>query len=328
METTLGERIVAHRKRLGLTQDKLAELLGVTAQAVSKWENDQSCPDITTLPKLAELFHTTTDELLGVVAKADIPTVESEIETGTASNEAVAGFHRNGKLDALTMATFVLLVGTLTLLSRLFSWGASFWSILWPSAILVLGLRGFFDKFSFFSLGCTLVGSYFLLFNLNVLQFQFTGDLVFPIMILIFGAALLFDALSKPKQKKGHFYTDAKTRTQFSIDGETFSCSLAFGENQRLVTMQKLSYGEISCSFGSFLIDLSGCAEFSDGCKINAQCSFGELNLRVPKSVQIEPLTSTAFGSMDIKGQADPMCNKTILLDAKVSFGEITVEYI
>ena len=65
MEQTLGKRIVHHRKKLGLTQDQLAEQLGVTAQAVSKWENDQSCPDITMLPKLAAIFGITTDALLG-----------------------------------------------------------------------------------------------------------------------------------------------------------------------------------------------------------------------------------------------------------------------
>ena len=42
MEETLGKRIVFHRKRLGLTQDALAELMGVIAQAVSKWENGGS----------------------------------------------------------------------------------------------------------------------------------------------------------------------------------------------------------------------------------------------------------------------------------------------
>ena len=42
MEETLGKRIVQNRKRLGLTQDALAERLGVTAQAVSKWENEYS----------------------------------------------------------------------------------------------------------------------------------------------------------------------------------------------------------------------------------------------------------------------------------------------
>ena len=56
MEQTMGKRIAANRKRLGLTQDQMAERLGVTAQAVSKWENDQSCPDIAMIPRLAELF--------------------------------------------------------------------------------------------------------------------------------------------------------------------------------------------------------------------------------------------------------------------------------
>ena len=65
MEQTLGKRIMENRKRLGWTQDRLAEQMGVSAQAVSKWENDQSCPDISLLPKLAELFGITVDELLG-----------------------------------------------------------------------------------------------------------------------------------------------------------------------------------------------------------------------------------------------------------------------
>ncbi len=42
MEQTLGKRIAENRKRLKLTQDQLAEKLGITAQAVSKWENDVS----------------------------------------------------------------------------------------------------------------------------------------------------------------------------------------------------------------------------------------------------------------------------------------------
>ena len=70
MEETLGKRIVFHRKRLALTQDALAELMGVTAQAVSKWENDQSCPDIGALPKLAEIFGVSVDLLLGGGAAA------------------------------------------------------------------------------------------------------------------------------------------------------------------------------------------------------------------------------------------------------------------
>ncbi len=64
MKKTLGERIAEKRKAKGLKQDELAEMLGVSAQAVSKWENDVSCPDIMTLPLLAEKLGCTVDELL------------------------------------------------------------------------------------------------------------------------------------------------------------------------------------------------------------------------------------------------------------------------
>lgn len=64
MAMTLGQKIAAQRKLKGLTQDTLSEALGVTAQAVSKWENDITCPDITLLPKLAQMLGITVDALL------------------------------------------------------------------------------------------------------------------------------------------------------------------------------------------------------------------------------------------------------------------------
>lgn len=64
MDTTLGKRIGSLRREKGLKQDELAEYLGVSPQAVSKWENDQTCPDIGLLPKLAEILGVTVDELL------------------------------------------------------------------------------------------------------------------------------------------------------------------------------------------------------------------------------------------------------------------------
>lgn len=64
MNDTLGFRIALRRKELGFTQEELAEKVGVSAQAVSKWENDISCPDISLLPNLAKVLNMTTDELL------------------------------------------------------------------------------------------------------------------------------------------------------------------------------------------------------------------------------------------------------------------------
>ena len=64
MNTTLGKRIAALRHEKELKQDELAEKLGVSAQAVSKWENDQTCPDISLLPLLAKTLDVSVDELL------------------------------------------------------------------------------------------------------------------------------------------------------------------------------------------------------------------------------------------------------------------------
>lgn len=64
MNETIGNRISKYRREKGLTQEELAGKLGVSSQAVSKWENDASCPDISLLPQLCKLLGITTDELL------------------------------------------------------------------------------------------------------------------------------------------------------------------------------------------------------------------------------------------------------------------------
>ena len=64
MEMTIGNRIAALRREKNLKQDDLAQMLEVSPQAVSKWENDQTCPDISLLPKMAKILGVSVDELL------------------------------------------------------------------------------------------------------------------------------------------------------------------------------------------------------------------------------------------------------------------------
>lgn len=64
MNETIGNRIAKFRKENNMTQEELANLLGVSSQAVSKWENDASCPDISLLPQLSKVLDVTIDELL------------------------------------------------------------------------------------------------------------------------------------------------------------------------------------------------------------------------------------------------------------------------
>lgn len=61
---TFGEKLNLLRKKAGFTQDEVAQHLGISPQAVSKWENDLSCPDIMLLPEIAKLYGKSVDELL------------------------------------------------------------------------------------------------------------------------------------------------------------------------------------------------------------------------------------------------------------------------
>lgn len=67
---TLGMMIASLRKEKGMTQMELAEKMGIMDKAVSKWERDLSCPDVNSLPKLAEIFDVTVDELMQVKTEA------------------------------------------------------------------------------------------------------------------------------------------------------------------------------------------------------------------------------------------------------------------
>lgn len=325
MEQTLGKRIMAARKQLGLTQDQLAEQLGVTAQAVSKWENDQSCPDIAMLPRLAELFHTTTDALLG----RDIPQPMYEDAVIEPQNEPETG--RNwgrGRKSLLGAALLVLVSGGVMLANILLGWSIPVWDILWPCALLILGLSGIISGLFFLRFGCILFGGYFLLENLNVINLDFGVEIAIPVIVLLIGLNLLFNALCRPKKSgfSGGISNSPQKSYQAQKEGFTFSAS--FGEQEQTVTLPRLSQGEISTCFGEYRIDLSGVQSVSDGCQIKASCSFGHLTLLVPRRFQVKCDNRTAFAAVDIHGQSDADPNSLIDLQANASFGEIQIRYI
>jgi transcriptional regulator with XRE-family HTH domain len=72
----MGENITSLRRAAGLTQEMLADRLGVTSQAVSKWERQLSCPDVSLLPAMAEVFGVDIDALFAAVE----PDIASAIE--------------------------------------------------------------------------------------------------------------------------------------------------------------------------------------------------------------------------------------------------------
>lgn len=73
MENTnivLAANILKYRKKCGLSQEELAQKLGVTFQAVSKWENAKAAPDITFLPIMADIFECSIDDIFSYMPKS------------------------------------------------------------------------------------------------------------------------------------------------------------------------------------------------------------------------------------------------------------------
>ncbi len=123
----LGNNISEKRKAKGMTQEELAANLGVSPQAVSKWENNLSCPDISLLPAIAKIFGMSVDELLGAASATENvgeektfaepeTAYEEPVFTGKKATTLLITTERNGKVSnvrfPLTIMRFGLNLGS------------------------------------------------------------------------------------------------------------------------------------------------------------------------------------------------------------------------
>ena len=334
MEETLGKRIAAGRKRLGLTQDALAEKLGITAQAVSKWENDQSCPDITMLPNLAEIFDTTTDALLGI--QRTLPNAEPTPPQEQEETPPAVGWEfrwDSGRKTSLAFSAWILLMGLILLACHFhfpFPFAISLWELIWTTGLLVFGLAGIWPRFSLLRFGCAFFGGYFLLDTLLLLPFSMGMDLILPIVLLLFGIRLLLNALHSPEKSSFSFTRNGQKfqRSRCSCTGETFTCETYFGENHFPICSPRLSGGTAEAAFGKMVLDLCGCDEMAEDCAVNLECSFGELVVLIPKEYRTEIHASTAFAKVLEEGVPVSTAARAVQLHCNTSFGQIVIRHI
>ena len=83
---SLGEKIQQLRKASGLSQEQLAEMVGVSRQAISKWETDQSLPDIEKILAVSKVFSISTDELLGNDVMDSVKAPAPQLREAVAAN--------------------------------------------------------------------------------------------------------------------------------------------------------------------------------------------------------------------------------------------------
>lgn len=92
----LDERLILLRKKAGLSQEKLAEKLDISRQAVSKWESGATNPDINNVISLSEIYGVSTDYIL--LGKEDAPSAGSDAAADKADAKVKRQFHLNGFL--------------------------------------------------------------------------------------------------------------------------------------------------------------------------------------------------------------------------------------
>ena len=122
MKETFGQRFSRLRKAKGMTQEVIAEKMNISPQAVSKWENDLSAPDVSLLLPLAELLGVTTDTLLGkedpgptriLAEKKDIDKMVLRILVNDGGDKTFDGWYVNGvKVSTLNRMEYVGIADT------------------------------------------------------------------------------------------------------------------------------------------------------------------------------------------------------------------------
>ncbi len=328
-QKTLGERIKYHRKRLGLTQEELAQRMGVSAQAVSKWENSLSSPDISILPELAEVFGISLDELLGRVESG------SKVHEAQPVEAPKKEFHfewenPRRKLHGVLFAIFVLLFGGLLLTNHLLQLEVSWWTLLWTLGLVYIGLCGLTRKFSFFCLVMVLAGAFFLTDAYRLIAFDLGWGVLIPAVLIVWGCSLLLDLLlGKKKKHSVRVHTDGKACREYSCEDGWLKCELSFGECRMPIVTPLLRGGEIECSFGDFSVDFSGCEALANDCRVQIDQSFGNLTLLVPDKFEVRICAQEHFAaSAEIKGSPAPDPKGVLQLALNDNFGAITVKYV
>ena len=351
-QMTMGKRISALRKKVGLTQDTLARNLGVSPQAVSKWENDLSCPDIGLLPKLAKILGVSTDVLLGAEEETapvpaeehteELPPEEPDRENDPEDPEekppVIQVESADGNFDVhinppggagLWTALWVILTGVLMLAGpALGVEPVGFWMSVLLSGVMVFSLGSMRKRINFFNFTVFACGVFITLSKLSLIGIELDWDLVLPGMIVLFGLFLLLDVFRK-RNRAIHISGPDKTVSSKILMTDGYLCyHNAFGEDHYRVATPVLTGGEINVSFGEHVLDFSGVEAVSEDCTLDVNSAFGEISLLIPKRYRADVTLSKSFADADIYGTPDPEPQGTIAIEASLSFGELTIRYI
>ncbi len=336
---TIGRRIAMLRKEKGYTQEQLAEMLNISPQAVSKWENDISSPDISLIPKIAEILGVTTDELLGVTPLEPHVVV---VDTGSAhQGQKVKGAYEfrfeGGKASAIIFGIFLLAIGAMFLLKEFgvisLSGGVTFWSIVWPIMLIGLGVSMLRESWFPVSVGCILVGAYKLLYQFAVIPeaYPLTWNMVWPLALLLIGLSIVTTSCRNKKRNRYAKYAEGHANKEPHVvenceDGVVhLECN--FSETRHNFEEDVFRGADIEGNFGTITLDLRQCKQFSDSAYVDAEVNFGSLNVLLPPTVALNKKVDNTFAVCTVKGNPNADAPYRLTVRGSVNFGSIEIRY-
>ena len=331
-QQSMGKRIMQLRKEKGYTQEQLAEMMGVSAQAVSKWENDVSCPDISILPMLAEKLGVTTDELLGVKPiepKVVIVDAQKNNKENDGSFSVSWDGGKSTKKDGIWFAVLVIVLGLAFLMQRLNLVTFGIWSIIWPAVIIGFGISWMIKRFSFFALAVAGLGVYFILFNLHVVSLVLTWSIIWPCLLVLLGLTILYETLISHKHNWCgiNFSGDKEKKSQYREENGFVKYESAFSEENRKVAAEDFLGGKIEISFGKSELDLTAIKTVNQNAMLDVNVAFATFDLIVPKTVRVYLKSDKSFGSIQMSGEPNADATMALNVDGDVSFGTMNIFY-
>lgn len=347
METstqTMGKRIAALRKKKSLTQEQLAQRLGVTPQAVSKWENDLSCPDISILPDLARELEVSVDALLGSSQQEEkkepkqyiVISKETEGEEDTMKEEKgkfSLRFNLNAKGGALIPALLLIGAGVLFLLQEMgvltLAADISLWSIVWPLLVLAAGISTLTSEVNACTVAITVFGLYKFLYNLGLLplSWNLTWGMAWPMILIVIGLTVMQEALfPKSKHKRSGVHNGKNNVVSHCgyKDG-ILEVECSFGEMHPCPEGPFVG-GRAEVNFGSCTLDLTKCESFAENATLETEVNFGDMKIIVPSHVKVEMDAESAFGSSTAP-TAPENTTSTLTIKGDCNFGNLQVRY-
>lgn len=334
-QMTLGKRIAMLRRNQGWTQEQLGEKVGVSAQAVSKWENDLACPDITTLPLLADLFGVTTDELLGVKPiEPHVVVLDKEPEEekkGKGSFEI--HLDHDDKWGAIAFCITAILVCVMLITRSTTDFfhreGIGTWNYIWPILVFGAGL-GFVRKKIVFGITLMAIGAYeFVWFGWGV-PFEIKWYVFLLVLAVAVLVRILLEKLNILPETHEHVVTlsDDKPRVcEWTDNDEFLRAELSFGHNAIAYSHEQLRGMKLETNFGDHKIDLSGVKSFLNDPVLDVEVNFGNVVILLPENVRIHKNSEAAFGACQIKGMPSHDADQIAYLKGDVSFGNLELRY-